>query len=163
MWRRTSARRHIPKGHIMTAVTPAPPAPASRKSPRTTGTPRRTARETSRGYWIYLLPGAVGFSAIVAIPFGMNLYYSLTSWRGVGTPKFVGLDNYVRLVADPAFWASFLHSGAFIVAMAVIPTALGVFLAAVLFESSTRSWTGWDLAGCSRTGSATRIPQCSPS
>jgi raffinose/stachyose/melibiose transport system permease protein len=134
MWRRTSMRRHIPKGHIMTAVTPAPPAPASRKSPRTTGTPRRTARETSRGYWIYLLPGAVGFIAIVAIPFGMNLYYSLTSWRGVGTPKFVGLDNYVRLVADPAFWASFLHSGAFIVAMAVIPTALGVFLAAVLFD-----------------------------
>jgi raffinose/stachyose/melibiose transport system permease protein len=90
--------------------------------------------ESARGYWIYLLPGAIGFLAVVLIPFGMNFFYSFTRWNGVGTPQFIGLDNYTRLIADPTFWASFLHSIAFIIAMAIVPTALGVFIAAVLFD-----------------------------
>lgn len=99
-----------------------------RRAPRT-----RTA-ESTRGYWFYLLPGAIGFVAIVIIPFAMNLYFSLTEWSGVGTPEFVGFANYVRLVQDPTFWASFVHSVLFILAMAIIPTILGVFIAAVLFD-----------------------------
>ncbi|MFH8248992.1 carbohydrate ABC transporter permease [Microbacterium sp. B2969] len=96
--------------------------------------PRPAATEPARGYWFYLLPGAIGFIAIVIIPFAMNLYFSLTKWSGVGTPEFVGFANYLRLVQDPTFWASFVNSIYFIVAMAIIPTVLGVFIAAVLFD-----------------------------
>lgn len=86
------------------------------------------------GYWPYLIPSAVGFAMIVVIPFVMNIVYSFTQWRGVGAPRFIGFENYARLIADPTFWASFLHSLAFILAMAVIPTAIGVLVAAVLFD-----------------------------
>lgn len=97
-------------------------------------TRRRSRLEPAGGYWGYLLPGAIGFAAVVLIPFGMNLYLSLTRFRGVGTPQFIGFDNYVRLFQDPTFWASFGNSIAFIFAMAVVPTAFGVLVAAVLFD-----------------------------
>lgn len=99
-----------------------------------TAFPTPGGRRRLNGYYWYLIPGAVGFITIVVIPFGMNIWYSLTRWSGVGVPQFIGLDNYARLLADQNFWASFLHSAAFIVAMAIVPTALGTFIAAVLFD-----------------------------
>lgn len=101
------------------------------KAPRKNG---RNRLEPAGGYWAYLIPGAIGFAAVVLIPFGMNVYLSLTRYRGVGTPQFIGFDNYTRLFADPTFWTSFLNSLVFIVAMAIIPTIFGVLIAAVLFD-----------------------------
>lgn len=95
--------------------------------------PRRPA-ERHTGYLWYLIPGAIGFIVVVLIPAGANLWFSFTRWSGVGTPKFIGLDNYVRLFADQTFWESFLHSIFIIIAMAVIPTVVGLFLSAVLFD-----------------------------
>ncbi|GAA4846473.1 sugar ABC transporter permease [Luteimicrobium xylanilyticum] len=96
---------------------------------RRTGTSERTA-----GYWWYLAPGAIGFAAVVLVPFGMNIWYSFHSWSGVGTMTPVGLSNYTTLFHDATFWTSFRNSIYFIVAMAIIPTALGVLVAAVLFD-----------------------------
>jgi raffinose/stachyose/melibiose transport system permease protein len=102
----------------------------------TTRVPRRgrPGLEPTGGYWGYLLPGAIGFAAVVLVPFGMNVYLSFTRFRGVGSPQFIGLDNYTRLLSDPTFWTSFLNSMVFIVAMAIIPTAIGVLVAALLFD-----------------------------
>ncbi|EEH65322.1 ABC transporter, permease protein [Actinomyces urogenitalis DSM 15434] len=48
--------------------------------------------------------------------------------------RFIGLDNYKALLADEKFWASFGNSMYMIVAMVVIPTLIGLFLASVLFD-----------------------------
>jgi raffinose/stachyose/melibiose transport system permease protein len=95
---------------------------------------RRSAKAPSRDIYLFLIPGALGFLFVVFLPALMNAALSFYTWRGVGVPKFVGLLNYVKLVQDEAFWASLEHTLAFIVAMAVIPTALGLFVAAVLFD-----------------------------
>jgi raffinose/stachyose/melibiose transport system permease protein len=88
----------------------------------------------SRGYWLYLIPGMVGFVVIVVVPFFMNLAISFTTWKGIGIPKWAGLKNYERLLADDTFWHSLVNTAAFVLAMAVIPTAIGVLLAALLFD-----------------------------
>jgi raffinose/stachyose/melibiose transport system permease protein len=101
----------------------------------------QAARRTpaaNRGYWWYLLPGGVLFVAIVAVPFAMNIGISLTKWDGVGSPLWTGLGNYHRLFADAMFWASFRHSLALIVAMAIVPTVLGLLLAYALFDVVAR-------------------------
>lgn len=95
---------------------------------------KQSSSERPAGYWWYLTPALIGFTAIMLVPFGMNLYFSFTSWNGLGSPTFIGLDNYIELAGDPDFWASFLHSVAFIIAMAILPTAFGVLIAAVLFD-----------------------------
>ncbi len=106
----------------------APPAP--QPSGRT-----RTAREhRSRGYWLYLIPGGVAFTAVILGPLVYNVYLSLTKWSGVGTPKFIGFANYVKLAGDSVFWESFKNSLAMIVAMVIVPTVIGLLLASVLFD-----------------------------
>jgi raffinose/stachyose/melibiose transport system permease protein len=101
---------------------------------------RRRRRSSSTGgsrdgsYWTYFLPGAVLFTAVIAIPFVYNIYLSLTRWSGVGQPRFAGLHQYTRLFADDVFWQSFRNSLSMIVAMVVIPTVIGLVLAAVLFD-----------------------------
>ncbi|WP_248958822.1 carbohydrate ABC transporter permease [Sphaerisporangium perillae] len=108
-------------------------APATR--PATAGTPEPVQRfRMGAGYWVYLIPSAVLFLAVVIVPFLMNIGISFTRWSGVGTPKWTGLDNYKRLLGDQTFWASFQHNVALIVAMAILPTMLGLVLAAALFD-----------------------------
>ncbi|MGW2150299.1 carbohydrate ABC transporter permease [Nonomuraea bangladeshensis] len=91
-------------------------------------------RVRTRGYWLYLVPSLVLFTAVIVVPFLMNVGASLTRWSGVGTPRWVGFDNYARLLKDERFWQSFQHNAGLIVAMAVVPTAIGLVLAAALFD-----------------------------
>jgi raffinose/stachyose/melibiose transport system permease protein len=103
-------------------------------------TRRPPGRRRSLGYWPYLVPGAVGFTVIVAAPFLGNIYLSFTKWSGVGDPRWVGLDNYRRLMHDGAFWSSFANSLAMVVAMVVLPTLLGLVIASLLFDVVGRQW-----------------------
>jgi ABC-type sugar transport system permease subunit len=88
----------------------------------------------TRGYWLYLIPSLILFLGVIVVPFLMNVGASFTRWSGVGTPRWIGFDNYVRLVKDERFWESFQHNVALIVAMAIVPTAIGLVLAAALFD-----------------------------
>ncbi len=85
-------------------------------------------------YAVYLLPSAVLFAAVIALPFGMNIYTSFTSWTGVGPMKWTGLANYRQLAGDSEFWASIWHSVALVGAMAIVPAVLGLVIAAALFD-----------------------------
>ncbi|MFG2458450.1 carbohydrate ABC transporter permease [Streptomyces sp. NPDC048523] len=106
------------------------------RSARTVGkgsTPQ-SPRRPRDSYALFLLPGALAFLAVIVLPFVMNTYVSFTDWQGVGSPKWSGLANYRELLDDSEFWASFRHSLFMVVAMAAIPTALGLVLAAALFD-----------------------------
>ena len=95
---------------------------------------RRTL-ERRGGYWLYLLPLAAGFVAVVAVPFAMNVYTSLFHWKGGQAPmRWAGLENYLTLFTDETFWRSFQNSIAMIVAITIIPTIIGILLAALLFD-----------------------------
>ncbi|WP_240808368.1 carbohydrate ABC transporter permease [Actinomadura geliboluensis] len=86
------------------------------------------------GYLPYLLPGLLLFTAVIGVPFLMNIGTSFTEWTGVGTPKWVGLANYRELVQDADFWASFGHNALVILGMAVVPTLIGLVLASALTD-----------------------------
>lgn len=93
-----------------------------------------TYKQSSAAYWLYLFPGLIGFLLVVGIPFLMNIGISFTKWKGIRLPKFIGLDNYVRLMHDGAFWMSLEHTLFFVVAMAVVPTIISLIIASVLFD-----------------------------
>lgn len=76
----------------------------------------------------------VAIVALLVIPFLANVGLSFTTWPGAGPIKVVGLANYEALFADRLFWQSFEHSLVFIVAMAVIPTVVGLLISAALFD-----------------------------
>lgn len=95
---------------------------------------RHPARRPRTSYALFLLPGALAALAVIVVPFLMNTAVSFTRWQGVGDPTWTGLANYRDLLDDAEFWASFRHSLFMVVAMAAVPTVVGLVLAAALFD-----------------------------
>ncbi|UFS57701.1 carbohydrate ABC transporter permease [Subtercola endophyticus] len=130
------------------ATLTAPGASATGKPPR----PKKprvyeesllpNAGRSKAGFWLYLIPGFVLLTVIVIVPLIWNVYLSFTSYRGIKPPKFIGLDNWVELMGDAKFWTSFGNSIAMILAMVVIPTLVGLVLAAMLFDLIGKKFGG---------------------
>lgn len=98
----------------------------------------------SAGYYVYLIPGGLGFIAVVLVPFLMNTAASFTRWNGIAVPRFIWFDNYTRLIGDSTFWEAVEHAIASIIAMSIVPLAIGLLLAAVLFDYiSARFGSRW--------------------
>jgi raffinose/stachyose/melibiose transport system permease protein len=93
-------------------------------------------------WWLYLVPGLALLTVIVIVPLVWNVYLSFTEYRGIRPPEFIGFDNWIELVGDEDFWASFRNSIAMIVAMVIVPTLLGLVLAAALFDIVGRRFGG---------------------
>jgi len=93
-----------------------------------------------RAYYLYLIPGAVGFLLIVLIPQIANFFLSFTGWKGIGLPRWAGLQNYQRLITDDQFWGSMIHTVLLIFSMTVIPVLIGLVLAALLFDYVRDQW-----------------------
>jgi raffinose/stachyose/melibiose transport system permease protein len=81
-------------------------------------------------------------TVVVLVPLVGNVYLSFTSYRGIRPPIWIGLTNWVQLVGDSKFWTSFGNSVAMIVAMVVIPTLVGLVLAAMLFDLIGKKFGG---------------------
>jgi raffinose/stachyose/melibiose transport system permease protein len=123
----------------MPAVGAARPEDASEATGRRSG---GGAKPGGAGYWLYLVPGFGLFTVIVLVPLVANVYLSFTRWRGVRPPVFIGLDNWAELIRDSTFWLSFRNSIAMIVAMVIVPTLIGLLLAAVLFDLVGKKFGG---------------------
>lgn len=87
-----------------------------------------------RGYWLFLLPGALALLLVIIIPFLVNVGISFTEWNGITSPTWIGLANYEKAAHDKTFWMSFQNNLYIIVAMTIIPTLVGLFLAAFLYD-----------------------------
>jgi raffinose/stachyose/melibiose transport system permease protein len=116
----------------------------------TVSSPRREKRRnesllpasSGRGFWWYLVPGFVMLTGIILVPLAWNVYLSFTSYRGIRPPIWIGLTNWNALIHDQVFWQSFSNSVAMIIAMVVIPTLVGLVLAAMLFDLIGKKFGG---------------------
>lgn len=95
---------------------------------------KRTKPFRESGYGYFLIPGISIFLFLIILPFLANVGLSFTKWQGIGTPDWIGLDNYRRAMGDSIFWMSFKNNLYLIIAMTVVPTIIGLLLAVVLFD-----------------------------
>ena len=91
--------------------------------------------------WIvlFLLPALVMFLLVYLGPLLTAVGTSFTKWNGVQAPRFIGLDNYLRLAASGKFLAAFGNSIKWVLAAAFIHVPFGVLVALVLFKRP-RGW-----------------------
>lgn len=93
------------------------------------------------GYF-FVLPALLVYVIFFLFPFINSIYYSLTSWNGVdAVKKFVGLQNYVKLSADPLMWLSLQHNLTWVVIGTIAPVVIGLLLAILLWSGNTRGRT----------------------
>lgn len=76
-----------------------------------TQTNARSRRSAVRGRGVlaalpFLSPWAVGVICLVAIPLGLCVYWSFTSYNLLTPPQWTGMANYRALFHDPVFWLS---------------------------------------------------------
>jgi multiple sugar transport system permease protein len=86
------------------------------------------------GYGL-IAPAALLLICLVAYPFGMAIYFSLSDYW-VGSPGgFVGLANYRAIFANEVFRQTVWNSFVFTAIAVVLKTLLGVWLAMLLMRS----------------------------
>lgn len=85
----------------------------------------------------FISPWMIGFLAFTLYPLLASLYYSFTNYSLFGSPKWIGLENYINLFSDPKFYKSLGNTLIFsvIVVPASIVLALGL---AILLNNKLR-------------------------
>lgn len=84
------------------------------------------------------LPALVAFLALILGPFANSVWLSLHEYTIDSTfPRFVGLANFERLAADPAFWQSWRATIVYVVITTLFTTVAGSVYALLLNEPMT--------------------------
>lgn len=82
--------------------------------------------------YLFLLPSFALLIVFSFIPFFQGLYFSLTDYPLLQSPRFIGLDNFARLFRDPLFMASLTNTLVYMTATVVLRVVLGLLLAVAL-------------------------------
>jgi multiple sugar transport system permease protein len=106
----------------------SPALPTSTAAPRRRWSAQRW-RDTRDGY-LFILPWLLGFILWTVGPMIASVVISLTEWRIITTPRFVGFGNFLALLRDPQIGMA-LYNSAFYVVFGV-PTHLFIALLAAL-------------------------------
>ncbi|MEC0257445.1 sugar ABC transporter permease [Paenibacillus lautus] len=106
----------------------------------TTEPPKTTAKrkagklavhEAMWGY-IFILPVVLGLGLFYMAPSAASLFLSFTSWDGLTSPQFIGLDNFANLMKDDKFTGSMLNTMMYTVGTVPLSVALATVLAVLL-------------------------------
>lgn len=98
---------------------------------------REKIKDNILGY-SFLALALILLGIFLVIPVGMVIYYAFTDYYLL-TPderKFVGFENFIRLIKDPIFLKSFLNTLKFVVW--IIPVQLGAALGMALIVNKKR-------------------------
>ena len=82
--------------------------------------------------YLFILPFFILFIVFQLVPTIWTVYISLTKWRGIGTPEFVGFENYWKMVIDDMFWESLLNTAIYWISGLILILFLAVLIASLL-------------------------------
>lgn len=93
-----------------------------------------TARVQRRTILAFLGPSVLALLAVGIVPLGYAVWKSLHDFNltRIARQRFVGLDNYATVLADPVFWAAVGRTATLFVIAVPIQIALGLMIALLL-------------------------------
>lgn len=126
----------------MTATRTHPPAAtAPPLEPPAARPPHRRAGRRVGGvgtFTLFGLPSLVLYGYVVLVPIGISVYHSLTNRNPFRPPtRWVGLDNYQKLLVDPGFWKVLTNTIVITVVVTIAANAIGLAVALLL---DRRGW-----------------------
>ncbi|MEP6986313.1 MAG: sugar ABC transporter permease [Chloroflexota bacterium] len=90
-------------------------------------------RDTLRGY-LFILPVVLGLLIWTFGPMLASAYYSLTDYKIIGLPQFIGIQNYIDLFNDKAFIQSLSITVRFGLMFVILSQIVGLALAVLLTQ-----------------------------
>ncbi|POX44338.1 carbohydrate ABC transporter permease [Streptomyces sp. Ru72] len=112
---------------MTTEMTSAPTVAGPRKAIRRRPEDSYNSR-VGRPSFAWALPATVFFVIFAIVPLIMVAVLSFTSWSGLGSPRFVGLDNWHRVLDDPVMTKSIWLTLLVTVLGVAIQTPLSILL-----------------------------------
>ena len=103
-----------------------------------TNSPQRTVRRSAKSWkerilpYLFLLPLLVVNFVVIFGPSVASIFYAFTDWSGVGAAKFIGLANFVRLVADPLYFKALRNNLLWMFIFLTVPISMGLLAASFL-------------------------------
>lgn len=102
------------------------------RAQRDGGARLRRGRSDFRVAMFFIAPAFVGLIAFYVFPTLRGLYLSFTEYSILGSPEWVGTDNYERLFADPLFWNALVVTLQYVFINIVLQTTLALGLALLM-------------------------------
>ncbi len=99
------------------------------------GRPRRRSalgRSRARAGLTLIIPAVVLVGALIIVPIGQAVYYSMTNWNGL-TSQWIGPSTYAALFRNPTFWRVLENNGLLLLSVPVA-IAIPLGIAAMLHE-----------------------------
>jgi len=93
-------------------------------------------RETIIG-WLFVLPALLVYAVFVLYPFLLSIRYSFYRWNGIGSMRWVGLDNYDTVLNVPNLFGTISNAFHLVVYFSFIPVALGLVVASIMHRTVT--------------------------
>ena len=83
----------------------------------------------------FLAPALLLYGTFVLYPYLQAMYIAFTSWRGLRrAPRFVGLENFQKLLQDDHFWNALYHNAIYVVVLPVVTLGFALFLAFMITQ-----------------------------
>ena len=79
--------------------------------------------------YLFLAPAVLLVAVLLHRSFLQSAWYSLTDFKGIGTPAFVGLENYRTLVQDPVLLRTVTNPFLWVIGTLLLPVGLGLAIA----------------------------------
>ncbi|NLJ83664.1 MAG: sugar ABC transporter permease [Halanaerobiaceae bacterium] len=82
--------------------------------------------------FLFLLPAAFFCILYLVAPIPISAYYSFFDWRGINQGRFIGWENWKRLINDRVFWLSVKNNFKLVFFSLITQIPIGLVLAALL-------------------------------
>lgn len=92
----------------------------------------RHFRQDKLAPYLFIAPFFIVFVIFGLFPILYAGYVSLHNWRGLQTPRFIGLDNYIDLFNDPEFFLAIRNTVGLLLLSTPLTVGGGLILAVVL-------------------------------
>jgi multiple sugar transport system permease protein len=86
--------------------------------------------------WLFLAPGVLMFLVYVILPIFESIWISFYDWDGIGESTWIGVENYVELFDDDAFYTSLKNNVIWLV-LYMLAVPAGLFIAIFLNQNVT--------------------------
>ncbi len=83
----------------------------------------------------FLAPALALYSLFVLYPYAQAMYVAFTKWKGLRrSPRFVGLDNFEKLLGDDQFWNALTNNLIYLFVLPVITLGFALFMAFMISQ-----------------------------
>lgn len=83
--------------------------------------------------YIFLIPALVFVILFLIYPAVHTIIVSFMEWNGISELQWIGFDNYVHMLQDPAFWIAFRNTILWVIGSILIPVTLGLIAALLIY------------------------------